>query len=376
MLICVLGTIILSLPVVQTSFAKYATDAINKDFGTNINIDRLRISLISWDTALKGVYVEDYKKDTLFYINELTTSILSVRNLMNGKLEFGDIEIDDLNFKLKTYKGENDSNLGVFIDKLDDKKPRDPNTPPFYLSSSDVEIQNSRFRLIDENKEKIEILNFRDLNIAAEDFLILGPEVTTAIEALSLRSSRGIDVKRLATDFKYTKQQMRFDSLSIKTAGSHLKGNLVFDYNREDFSDFLNKVNINAEFLESKVATDELNLLYDQFGEGKEINFSSNIRGVLNDLNTTNLFAQSDNTGIRGDFNYKNLFSKEAPFVLDADIRNITTSYYQLRSLLPNILGKSLPSSFQKLGQFTIRGDATITETSIDTRVNINTAIT
>ena len=46
-----------------------------------------------------------------------------------------------------------------------------------------------------------------------------------------------------------------------------------------------------------------------------------------------------------------------------------------MRALLPNILGKSLPSSFQKLGQFTIRGDAVITESSIDSRINLNSAI-
>src|SRR5690606_36350191 len=43
--------------------------------------------------------------------------------------------------------------------------------------------------------------------------------------------------------------------------------------------------------------------------------------------------------------------------------------------LLPNILGDVLPSSIQKLGQFTIRGDALITESSIRTRANINTLI-
>jgi len=85
--------------------ATYATNSINKEFGTNISIDRLRVSLISWDTSLKGVYVEDYQKDTLFYINELSTSVLSVRNLINGKLEFGEIDVDQLNFKLKTYQG-------------------------------------------------------------------------------------------------------------------------------------------------------------------------------------------------------------------------------------------------------------------------------
>jgi len=370
-----LGTIFLSLPAVQTRFAKYATTSINEEFGTNISIDRVRISLISWDTSLRGIYIEDYRKDTLFYINELTTSILSIRNLAKGILEFGDIEIDRLNFKLKTYEGENDTNLGVFIDKLDDNKPRDPGTPPFYFSSSDVEINNSRFRLIDKNKETTETLNFKDLNIKARDFQILGPEVIAEIEALSLTSKIGITLDKLTTAFKYTKKQMRFDSLNVRTPQSNLKGSLVFDYNREDFSDFINKVNVTAEFTESTVAFDEINLLYDQFGKEKEVTFSSRVKGVLNDINVEKLFLQSDNTGIRGDFNFKNLFSKKDAFVLHADIKNITTSYYQLRSLLPNILGKSLPSSFQKLGQFTLRGDAIITETSIDSRINLNSAI-
>jgi hypothetical protein len=363
------------LPVVQTRFAKYATTTINNEFGTNINIDRLRVSLISWDTSLENVYVEDYKKDTLFFIDELTTSILSIRNLANGKLEFGEIDIERLNFKLKTYKGNKNTNLEVFIDKLDDGKPRKPGTPPFFFSSSDVEISQSSFRLIDENTETEKILDFRDLNISASDFQILGPEVTTEVEDLSFKSKRDLEVEKLATIFKYTKQQMRFDSLRIKTPGSDLKGNLVFNYERKDFADFTEKVNLVADFQDSKVAFNEINHLYDQFGKEKEVVFSSSFNGVLNDLNAEQLFLQSDNTGIRGDFSFKNLFSRSEPFSMHANMKNVTTSYYELRSLMPNILGKSIPSLFQKLGQFTIRGDADITETSIDAKVNINTAI-
>ena len=375
LLICVLGTLILSLPFVQTSFAKYATDTINKDFGTNINIDRLRVSLISWDTNLEGVYIEDYQKDTLFYVDRLTTSVLSIRNLVSGRLEFGDIDIDKLDFKLKTYRDNKNTNLEVFIDKLDDGQPRKPGTAPFYFSSSNVVIANSTFKLLDENRATEEMLNFKNLNIDANHFQILGPEVSASINKMSFASERGINVEQLETEFKYTKQRMSFDSLYISTHGSHLKGNLVFNYERKDFADFLNKVNLTAEFNESKVAFDEINMLYDQFGRGKEVNFSSKVSGVLNDLNTEELFLQSDNTGIRGDFNFKNLFSRAEPFALLANMRNVTSSYYELRSLMPNILGKSLPSSFQKLGQFTIRGDATITETSINAKVNLNTAI-
>ncbi|SIQ79058.1 Family of unknown function [Maribacter ulvicola] len=375
LLICVLGTIIFSLPVVQTLLAKFATKKINDQYGTHINIERLKVSLISWNVGLEGVFIEDYKKDTLFYVNELKTSILSLGNLAQGNLEFGGIEVDKLNFNLKTYFGENNTNLEVFVDKLDDGQPRAPGTPPFRLSSSHVAIENSKFKYIDENLEKITVLNFDSLNIVASDFLILGPEVSVGIQEMSFHSNRGLKVNRLTTDFKYTKQQMRFDSLKIKTPLSALEGNLIFNYNREDFADFLNKVNVVAAFKESKVALDEVNLLYNEFGKGKEVTFNAGVNGVLNDLNTEDLFLFSDDTGIRGNFNFKNLFNKQKPFSLEAEMKNVTSSYYQLNALLPNLIGKSLPSSFSKLGQFTIRGSAFVTNSSVNAKVNLNTAV-
>lgn len=370
-----MGTLILSLPAVQTRFAKYATNRINTEFGTDINIDRLRFSLISWDTALQGVYVSDYKKDTLFHIDELSTSIINLRNLANGRLEFGDIYVENLTFNLKNYSDSLNTNLEVFIDKLDDHKPREPGSPPFFFSTADVRITNGTFKYTDENLEKPNILDFTNLTISATDLQILGPEVTTSINDMSFMSQRGILVKRLATEFKYTKQQMRFDSLTIQTPESDLKGNLVFNYDRKDFIDFLNKVKLTANFEESTVSLNEINTLYNEFGTGKNVAFSSNISGVLNDLNTENLFLQSDNTGFRGDFNFKNLFSKSAPFSMEAKMKNVTSSYYELKSLLPNILGKALPSTLVKMGQFTVRGDAFVTETSINAKANLNTAL-
>ncbi len=375
LLICVLGTIIFSLPVVQTLLAQYATNKINKQYGTQISIDRLRVSLISWDTSLEGVFVEDYRKDTLFYINELQTSILSIGNLAKGNMEFGDIAVDGLNFKLKTYFGEPNTNLEVFIDKLDDGNPRPPGAPPFVLSSSYLDIKKSKFQYLDDNLEKPTILNFDSLNISAGNFQILGPEVSAEIKDMAFYSNRGLKVNKLATNFKYTKQQMRFDSLKIITPLSALEGNLVFNYDREDFKDFLNKVKVEADFQESKVSFDEINLLYNEFGKGKEVTFSADISGVLNDLNTNDLFLFSDNTGIRGNFHFKNLFSSQMPFSLNAEMKNVTSSYYQLNALLPNLIGNSLPSAFSKLGQFTIRGNAFVTNSSMEAKVNLNTAI-
>ena len=152
-------------------------DRINSDYGTNINIDRLKISLISWDTAIRGIYIEDYKKDTLAYIHELSTSILSIRNVINGNMEFGDVDLEGLDLKIRRYPDTTYTNLDIFIAKLDSGKPREPGTPPFLLSTEDMEISDSRFRLLNDHLEEPTILDLKNLNLMASGFNILGPDV-------------------------------------------------------------------------------------------------------------------------------------------------------------------------------------------------------
>ena len=375
-LIGVIATVVFSLPVVQTKLAKYATDSLNQEFGTNITIERVRFSPFTLGTVIKEIYVEDYQKDTLIHIQKVSTSILNLRKMIDGDLEFGEIDVDGLLLNMKTYEGADFTNLDVFVDKLDDGKPRAPGTPPFFMSATEIQIENSRYRLSDENFDSPTILDFGNLDISSKDFQILGPDVTIQIEQLGLQSAKGVHITNLTTLFKYTKEQMRFDSLGIETPESVLKGNLIFDYNREDFADFLNKVKVSAEFTESTVAFNELNKYFNEFGKDKTATFSTSINGVLNNLGLQDLFLICDNTGIRGDFVFQNMFNDEEPFKMEAEMDNVTSNYYQLRSILPQILSNNvLPTSFQKFGQFTIRGDAKITETSIDAKVNLNTAI-
>lgn len=374
-LIGVLTTLIFSLPVVQTKLAKYATEQLNAEFGTNITIERLRFSPFSLGTSMKNIYVEDYQQDTLIHIEKLSTSILNLRKIAQGEMEFGEMDLDGVYLNMKTYEGATITNLDVFVEKLDDGQPREPGTPPFYMASSEINLTNSRFRLVDENLERAEVLNFMNIQLASKDFEIVGPNVSLDIRELALRTKKGITLENLRTQFQYSKKQMRFDSLLIKTPQSHVQGNLVFDYNREDFSEFLDKVRLSATFKESSVAFDELNAYFDEFGEGKRADFSTTVSGVFNDFTLKDLFLVTDNTGIRGDFNFRNIFNEQEPFKMDAEMEDVTSSYYQLRGLLPNLLGNNIPSSFQKFGQFTIRGSAQITETSVAAKVNLNTAI-
>ncbi|WP_372755128.1 translocation/assembly module TamB domain-containing protein [Mariniflexile sp.] len=375
MLLFIILVLILSIPAVQTSLGKYATKRLNDEFKTNINISKVSLQF-NGDVELKNIYIEDYKKDTLININELNTSIISINNLINGKLTFGDIDIEDLTFNIKKYKDENETNLDVFVNKFEDDNPR-KSTSKFLLSSSDVSIYNGIFRLLDENTETKKLLEFTKLNINATNFLINGSDVSARINTLAFNDSRGLVMKNMMTNFAYTPSSMSFADLDIVTQHSELKGNLKFEYKREDLQYFTDKVSLKANFKDSNVYLDEINVFYNEFGKDQIAYLNVDLSGTLNDLKATSLnLTTSRNSEINGDFVFKNLFNKEANnFYMNGNFRNLTSTYQDLKALLPNILGQSIPTSFDKLGQFTIVGNSQVTASTVNANIQIDTEL-
>jgi len=365
--------LILAIPAVQTKLGKYATETINKDFNTDINIGKVGLQL-NGDVELKEILIRDYKKDTLISIGELNTSIISFKNFYNSKLNFGDIDIEDLFFNLKTYKGETDTNLDIFVEKFDDNKPRQ-GPSNFLFSSSDVSIHNSVFKLTDENLVDPEIVVFSELEANTTNFLINGPNVSSRINQFGFKDSRGIRVENLMTNFEYTLNHMVFDDLDIKTKASELKGDLRFDYKREDLKHFTDKVNITASFRDSKVSLTELNIFFDEFGVNQQAMLHTELSGTLNNLVATNLnISTTRNTNIIGNITFENLFNNQPDtFALKGNFQSLASNYNDLTALLPRILGKSIPTIFSKIGNFKIRGTSYITESSVDAKIKIET---
>lgn len=364
----------LSIPAVQTKLGKYATDIINEDYKTNITIGKVGLQF-NGDVELKEILIKDYKRDTLFSVKELNTSLVSVRNLYNGKLTFGDIDVEEFVFNLKTYKGETDTNLDIFVDKFEDDNPS-KGPSKFLLSSSDITLENSVFRLIDENNENPLTLEFINLNANTTNFVISGPEVRTRINQLAFKDSRGVAVKNLMANFEYTLDHMTFGQLDIKTEASELKGDLRFNYKREDLKDFTDKVIVEASFRDSYLELSELNTFYNEFGVNQKAYLTNaELSGTLNNLTAQNINLNTTrNTRIVGDITFKNIFNNNAGnFELDGRYTNLSSNYRDLVALLPNVLGNSIPSVFANVGNFRISGTSIITQTSIDANLAINT---
>ncbi|WP_298419899.1 translocation/assembly module TamB domain-containing protein [uncultured Kordia sp.] len=361
-----------SIPAVQTAVGRKATNWLNDTYKTNINIDRIGLKW-NGDISLKDIYIEDYLKDTLIHVQTLEASILSFKNAVNSKLEFGGVKVDGLTLNINTEKDSIDTTLDVFIAKLD-SEPSDGTPSNFLLITSKLKLTNSKFRYIDHNHETAKILDFQELSGVVNDFRVQGPNVYGDVTGLTFLDHRGLRIEEMNSKFQYTLTQMRFEDLVMKTKGSKLDGMLVFDYDRKDFANFLDKVRVTASFKDSEIDFAELNYFYDEFGS-KKGQFSTEITGVLNDFTTKNFKFKSPSTVINGNVRYQNLFTSERPFYMKGDFDRLSSNYYQLRTLLPNLLGRTLPSSFQKFGQFNIRGTTEITEKTIDADLIIDTEI-
>ena len=375
LLLLLLG-ITLSLPSVQTKIAHYFTEKFNKDFGTDIYIDQVEVTIFG-GVQLKKVMIKDDRKDTLIYSKRITTSILDAKKLLDGNLIFGNITANNLTLKIKTYKNDKDSNLDKFVAAFDNGKK---SSGKFLMTSNKIKLIDSRFIKIDENATTKKEVDFTNLNAVVTNFIIKGSNVTTSIDEMSFQDHRGLFVENLKSKFAYTKQNLRLEELDLKTTSSQFNGDVVLNYDMDnhDFSDFNNRVVFDIKTKAASIATNDIRYFYKELAPHQKFYFSGKIYGSLNDFSVKNLnLLDNNNSQIIGDVHFKNLLAKKGKgdFYMKGSFDKVASSYQNLTKLLPNVLGKKLPSSLKKLGQFNLVGTAEITTQSIDADFKLQTKL-
>lgn len=368
----VLG-IALTMPFVQTKIAQYFTNSINKDFGTNINIDEVAISVFG-GVKFKKVLIRDHHKDTLIYANRISTTILEGKKMLDGDLIFDDLDLHGLLFNLRTYKNEKQSNLDKFIAAFETGKP---SSKKFLLKANALKIYDGHFILTDDNRENPKDLDFTKLNASVTDFKIYGPDVTTMINRMSFLDFRGLYVKNLSSKFSYSKKNIKLENFDLLTKESTLKGTVLLKYKIEDFSNFTDKVQFDIKLDAASIASNDIRYFYKELGRNQHFYTKASIKGTLNDLKFKNLELVDDRkTQINGDIDFKNLFAKKGQkFSMYAKFDKLTSSYDDLIVILPNILGNKLPTSLKKLGRFTATGTSNVSTTAVDADFSMITAL-
>lgn len=373
LLIFLLAGIVFSIPAVQTFVAKRLTATINEQNNVDISIGRIQVTYFG-NVELDEVLINDHRQDTLIYAQEIRTSILSITHLLDVTPRLGSTIIEGLRMDMKIYQGDERDNLYMFADSF--KKNPDRERTPFQLAAGDVEIINSKFSYLDLNAEDPTVVSIDNLNILGSDLFINGPEVSLNIHNLTGLESRGLEVDFLNADFMYTPTSLELLDFELHTPESEVIGNLVFD-TRNGYGDFVNQVEITANFEETSVSSNDLQAFYQEFGDNQLLEFSTTFQGVMNDFRLNDLrFKGMDRSTIYADVIIQNIFAKQDEvFSLVGQFEELSTNYYDLVNLLPNILGSKLPQQLTELGHVRAQGFAVVTNNSVDTDMHLSSQL-
>lgn len=374
LLILLLG-ILLTLPPVQTFVGGIVTKELRKSTQADISVEKVAISVFG-GVKLRGVLIKDHHQDTLIYSKNIQTKVLSVGRAIKGDLIFGDLTADNLTFYLTTYKGEKNSNINIFVEKLESDQPK--SGKPFILTSDNLKVINGRFKIEDKNKETPVSVDFTRLNAELNDFSINGDVITADSELFSFQYHTGVFVENLTGKIKYSDNQIHILDLDAKTKEkTHLVGAIVLNYNRGDLSEFTDKVVMDVNFEKgSKLASNDIYFFYPELVQNKIYDFSVKADGTLNDFLAQDLFLSDSKMILSGDLNFKNITAvQERGFTISGDIAELNTSNKSLKELLPNVLGDKLPEQLDNLGNVILTGQMRLTKSDLDLKSNIVTQI-
>lgn len=363
-------SLVLSSSAVQTRLAKIITNNVNEKYGTTILVEKVDLSSLR-NVKLKNVLIRDHHLDTLIYAKYLSTSILNYKNILESNLNFGAISLKDGALLMKTYAGEETNNLTIFSGKFDSNKSL--NTTIFQMNSSSIFLENVDFVLSDENRSEAPIVYYNNITGYFDDFKIFGTEVSANVHDVSTVENHNITIDKFNSQFRYSDTKMEFLNTILNTEYSTVIADIIFNYEEGDLSDFTNKVKIIADIKQADVSLYDLKKFYNEFGKNDKIHFKTQINGTLNDFVLHDIDLNSDrNSVLKGTIHIENVIDAEN-FKLQGDLKELSSSYDHLKNLLPNLLGKNIPTSFEKFGQFNSYGKIAVTRTTVSSKLSVFT---
>lgn len=363
--------ILFSIPAVQTRVAKYVTTNINEKYNTDIYVDRVGLKW-NGDVNMKGILIKDHHSDTLIFAQTLATSILSAKNAIEGNMQLGAIDLGGASLFIKRYEGEERDNLSIFSKSFVTGSP--PTGKPFVMTAPNIEITNGSMRYIDEELNNPNVLEYSNLHIDLENFTLEDDVVDATINDLGFDAKRGYAIKSLQGQIHYDPDAIRLHNYTLQTYHSVLEGTIDLDTRGDALDDFNNKVGIKAAFAKAEVSTSDIIPFYDGFAPDKVVSLTGNVTGVLNDFFVKNLEVSGlHNSKVVGDVGFKGLVESE-DFLISGDYDRIQTSYFDLKSLLPQVLS-SLPKELIRMGRVQFSGHNEVTTQTVSTTGELSTIL-
>lgn len=339
--------------------AKYLSEITNSP----ITIEGVNISPFK-SIILKGLYIEDYQKDTLVYVGKLTAKIDSF-SFKENKIFINKLTLERAYVNLQ--EDENRLfNYDVFLDSLSsgsEEKERKTNKKSWDITVSNIDLLNSQFGYSTTTAVHQEFgMNYEDiyvsnLNLQARNIKIIGDSVDFQVQHMSCIEKCGFEIKDLVARTWFTNNQWGLKDVNITAPNSKLQAeHLYFNYEsgKQYWQNFTKKMQLDFQITSSRISFLDVAYFNDLLEGFRETGFiSGHIYGTIFDLRGRDIdIVYGSNTALKGRFYMNGLpYIKDA--YLQADFNELTTTIADIEKVyIPGYEKEhfKLPEYFNNLG--------------------------
>ena len=354
--------LIFRTPRVQTWLAGKAADWLSQEWGTRVEVHGLDISWFM-DIMLKGVLIEDKNQKPLLKSALIELDIDKI-NIKKRILKLNRITIEEAGINLIRYAGDSTFNYRFIADYFA-VTPDSAPSKPWFISTGSISLRNSSFLYSDDNKPPTaEGMDFNhllisDVNLKAIDISVKRDSIMLGISGLTAKEQSGFHLHDLSGKLIIKDDRIITKDLRILTPGSNINTDLTLSYrDLQDFSSFIDSVNINANFHNSSLNLDEIRYFAnDVKGMDMLIHFDGSVRGRISSLKAREFtFNFGSGSSFSGEISMDGLPDIQETFI-HLKTKKFITDYYDLAEIrLPGNKRIELPDELKNIGMLDVKG--------------------
>ncbi|MBI1344600.1 MAG: hypothetical protein GC171_16890 [Terrimonas sp.] len=277
-------------------------------------------------------------------------------NFSTRKADINSLDFSKPVVTISNYAGlRPDVSVQESTDQPEIEKPADTllhwNPAGWVMHIGKINIRDGLFKTDKDNGEPVAAhFDGRHIEFSSIDGRLtnLNLEKDTISVNLSIKTKErsGFEVRSMVADTKITPGSMTFDNMEIHTNKSVIRRYYAMHYDsfNDDMNDYIDKVNMNAEFDDAEIDSDDIAFFAPGLADWKKtIRVNGKARGTVSDLFANNLEINAGgNTYLNGDISLVGLPNINQTFI-DFKANRFRTNYADATRIFPQLKGIKIP---------------------------------
>lgn len=302
------------VPPFQKMVVDVATGWLSDMTGSKAYIEKIYITP-SFNLKASGVMFEDHQQNPMIAVENLTGRVI-LRKCSAKGITFGTVVADSAQVIIRKYDDGKKTNISVWAEGFKPKKKKEKKG--FTILFDRIQLKNSLLLIANDRRCKhytdntIDYAKFemKNLNLDAEDFAVVGDDISCKIKALTYEQYTGFAVREMHGDFRINRDGLTLDNTVIKTDYSNIDFDFAFRYSSyKSYSDFVDSVRFDVDF-----RTTQLDLKDVQFyvpslkGMDNNLLLNGKVKGPVQDMHLEDFYVKYGTmTQLIGDFALKDV---------------------------------------------------------------------